>query len=75
MAEEDRAALEQRLADPELREGPRTRLLFGLAHVLDACGDYPRAAECLREANSLALEQARRKNRDYGPAHTSPLRG
>src|SRR5207237_4443391 len=44
----DRAALEERLADPRLGQGPRARMLFGLAHVLDAQGDYARAADCLR---------------------------
>ena len=68
LSEGDRAALEQRLADPKLGEGPRARLLFGLAHVLDARGDYARAADCLGEANALTLEQARRKKRDYVPA-------
>jgi hypothetical protein len=44
------------LNDPELGERPRGRLLFGLAHVLDARGDYARAAECLREANALSVK-------------------
>ena len=39
---------------PRVRPGPRASLLFGLAHVLDARGDYARAAECLREANALS---------------------
>ena len=63
----DLAALEQRLADPELAQGPRARLLFGLAHVLDARGDYARAADCLREANALSLELAK-GHREYVPA-------
>jgi tetratricopeptide (TPR) repeat protein len=63
----DRAALEERLADPRLGPGPRARLLFGLAHALDARGDYARAAECLRESNALARELARGR-RDYVPA-------
>jgi tetratricopeptide (TPR) repeat protein len=63
----DRAALEERLADPKLERGPRARLLFALAHVLDAAGDYARAADCLRQANALALELAKGK-RDYSPA-------
>ena len=33
--------------------------MFGLAHVLDARGEYDRAAECLREANALSLRKAR----------------
>ena len=54
----DLAAMEQRLADPKLEDGPRARLLFGLAHVLDARGQWQRAAECLRQANSLTLKLA-----------------
>ena len=63
----DRAAIEQRLADPRLRPGPRARLLFGLAHVLDARGEYDRAADCLREANALTLESVA-GSREYRPA-------
>ena len=64
----DLAALEQRLADAKLGEGLRARLLFALAHVLDARGDYVRAADCLRQANSLTLAHARRQKREYSPA-------
>jgi tetratricopeptide (TPR) repeat protein len=64
----DRAALEERLADPQLGNGPRARLLFALAHVLDAHGDYTRAADCLRQANTLSRDQTRRQKRDYVPA-------
>lgn len=64
----DRAALEKRLANPKLGDGPRARLLFALAHVLDAHGEFGRAADCLREANALSLERPRRQKRDYVPA-------
>ncbi len=67
LPDEDLAALEQRLADPELPQGPRARLLFGLAHVLDARGDYARAGECLREANAISKELAK-GHREYVPA-------
>ena len=43
----DLAALEERLSDETLAKGPRARLLFALAHVLDAASDYARAAERL----------------------------
>jgi tetratricopeptide (TPR) repeat protein len=62
----DLAALEERLA--EVTGEPRGNLLFGLAQVLDGRGDYTRAAECLREANALALEHAKRRHREYDPA-------
>jgi tetratricopeptide (TPR) repeat protein len=67
LPDEGLAALEQRLADPGLDRGPRARLLFGLAHVLDARGDYARAAECLREANAISRELAEGR-KDYEPA-------
>jgi tetratricopeptide (TPR) repeat protein len=64
----DQAGLEERLADPNLPPGPRARLLFALAHVLDARRDYGRAAECLRQANALTLELDRGLQRVYAPA-------
>jgi tetratricopeptide (TPR) repeat protein len=67
LPEDDLVALERRLTDHELDQGPRARLLFGLAHVLDARGEYGRAADCLREANAISLKVARAR-RDYAPA-------
>ncbi len=68
LPEADLAAIEADLARPgQLRE-PRGRLLFGLAHVLDARGEYARAARCLEEANALILE-SRRGHREYDPAN------
>jgi tetratricopeptide (TPR) repeat protein len=55
----DSDALEERLADPETDPSARARLLFGLGLVLDARGEYARAAECARQANALNMEQAR----------------
>ena len=46
---------------------PRTGLLFGLAQVADAQGDYAQAALCLEQANALALEQNRKRGRRYDP--------
>ena len=62
----DLAALESGWPTPTWPRA-RARLLFGLAHVLDARGDYARAAACLREANAISLELAK-GNRDYVPA-------
>ena len=71
----DLAALAKRLADPRLGAAARARLLFGLAHVLDARHDYARAADCLREANALTLESTRGP-RPYDPAeHTLHVDG
>jgi len=55
LPDEDFDALKERLADTQLAKEPRASLLFGIAYVLDARGEYTRAAECLREANALAL--------------------
>jgi hypothetical protein len=46
-------------------------LLFGLAQVLDARGEYAEAAACLAEANALALEQRHQQGHGYDPgAHS-----
>lgn len=66
----DLAALEDRLADADLGQGPRARLLFGLAHVLDARGNFSRAAACLREANSISRTLNRERN-NYDPVQHS----
>lgn len=63
----DLAALEERLTEP-LGDPVRTRLLFGLAHVLDARGEFARAADVLRQANALASEQHRARRQEYSPA-------
>jgi hypothetical protein len=55
----DREVIEGLLADPGLGLQPRARLLFSLAHVLDARGEYSRTAVCVREANALTLESRR----------------
>jgi tetratricopeptide (TPR) repeat protein len=63
----DLAAIEERLADPQLSDENRARLLFGLSQVCDARARYDRAAECAREANTLVLKQAR-PHRKFVPA-------
>jgi tetratricopeptide (TPR) repeat protein len=59
LAEGDLTALENRLADLELKPEARGRLLFALAHVLDARGDFVRAAATLHEANTLTRDNRR----------------
>jgi tetratricopeptide (TPR) repeat protein len=63
----DLASLEERAADRRLGGEPRGRLLFAIAQVLDARGEYTRAAAALREANAVTLE-SRRGSLDYLPA-------
>jgi tetratricopeptide (TPR) repeat protein len=67
LPEEDLAGMRQLLADPELHDGRRCALHFGLAHVLDARGAYTEAAESLRQANALALAGARKRGQGYDP--------
>jgi tetratricopeptide (TPR) repeat protein len=67
LPEADLAALDERLKDDKLAQNPRARLLFALAHALDARGEFERAAECLRESNALTLE-TNRTRREYAPA-------
>jgi tetratricopeptide (TPR) repeat protein len=45
----------------------RMNLLFALAHVADARGDYAEAAACLEPANALARELRRSRNQPYDP--------
>jgi tetratricopeptide (TPR) repeat protein len=63
----DRAILEQRLAEPDLNDTDRVKLLFGLAEVCDAKGEYPQAAAVLRQANALSLSLRRQKGQAYDP--------
>lgn len=63
----DRAELEARLEDPELGSGWRARLLFGLAQVRDAQGNYAGATDCLHRANALVLG-LNQKTWAYDPA-------
>jgi tetratricopeptide (TPR) repeat protein len=63
----DLDALVSRLDHPATDDWSRARLLFALGQVLDARGDYPRAARCLREANALSLSLSR-GHRRFQPA-------
>ena len=55
------------------RSPARGPLLFGLAQVLDAQGDYALAAGCLEKANAMALQQRRRAGKKYDAAVHSAL--
>ena len=65
LPEADRAFLERRLAEPDLNDADRAKLLFGLAEVCDAKGEYEQAAALLRQANALTLALRRRKGQGY----------
>jgi hypothetical protein len=71
LPDEDLAAMRSLLAEPDQLEGKRTVLHFGLAHVLDARGEYAESAEHLREANALTLSGWRKRGHAYDRAsHT-----
>jgi tetratricopeptide (TPR) repeat protein len=67
LPDEDLAGMHQLLADPDLHDGRRSALHFGLAQVLDARCAYPEAAESLRQANALALAGAQKRGQGYDP--------
>ena len=67
LPDDDLRIIEEMLADPELGRPPAARLLFALAHVLDARGEYSRAASLLKEANALTLEVRRTEGVIYRP--------
>jgi tetratricopeptide (TPR) repeat protein len=60
----DQAAIEELLASPSLVQEQRMPLLYGLAHVSDARGEFDRAASLTIEAN--ARQQAEFEERGLG---------
>jgi tetratricopeptide (TPR) repeat protein len=67
LTDDERAALERLAADPDLPDRKRTGVLFGLAHVLDARGEYDRAAGLLSRANALQDAEWRARGPRYDP--------
>jgi tetratricopeptide (TPR) repeat protein len=67
LPDEDLFGIRQLLADPDLHQGRRCALQFGLAQVLDARGVYDEAGESLRQANALALAGAQKRGLQYDP--------
>jgi tetratricopeptide (TPR) repeat protein len=66
LPEADRVVLEKRLADPDVKDADRISVLFILAQVSDAKGEYELAAAQVRRAKALALR--RHQGKDYDPA-------
>jgi len=58
---EDQEFIEKRLAAGDLPDFERCRLLFAMASVYDARGDFARAASYARQANALNIEQLERR--------------
>jgi tetratricopeptide (TPR) repeat protein len=67
LPEEDLAELCRQLAKPDLRDGPRSTLHFGLAQVLDARGAFDEVGEHLRQGNALRRLVLKKRNQDYNP--------
>jgi tetratricopeptide (TPR) repeat protein len=67
LPEGDLAAQRRLLAEGELTCVQRSFLHFGLAHVLDARGEYVEAAEHAQRANALQDAQWRTRGREYDP--------
>jgi tetratricopeptide (TPR) repeat protein len=71
LPEADLVAMRRLLADPDLTDGKRAVLRFGLAQVLDAQKAYDEAGEHLLHANALSLDEWQKRGQGYDPAaHT-----
>ena len=66
--ESDRTQITALLANQSLPDDSRSKLLFGLAQVFDAQGQFDRAATLLDEANALQHADLRRKGKSYDRA-------
>ena len=72
LSADDLAALHGLVLDPDLTDGKRAVLHFGLAQVLDARKSYDEAGDHLRLANALNLEEWHKRGQSHDPAaHTS----
>jgi tetratricopeptide (TPR) repeat protein len=72
LPDEDLAVLHQLLARPHLAIGKRLALHFGIAHVLDARGEYAEAAEHLQQGNALCQRLWQKQGRAHDPqAHNA----
>jgi tetratricopeptide (TPR) repeat protein len=70
LSDQETAACERLLASPPTPVGGRRRaaLQYGFAQVLDARGDFGRAAALAGQANHYFKETARQRNQGYDPA-------
>jgi len=67
LPENDLAAQRRLLEEVNLTDAQRLLLHFGVAHVLDARGNYPEAAAYLDRGNALQLSERRKRGQDYSP--------
>ena len=68
LSDEHRRRIEGLIADPAVSPTARASLQFGLAHVMDALGDYSRAALLSTAANDGQARAFERRGRGYDPA-------
>jgi tetratricopeptide (TPR) repeat protein len=68
LPDDDREAMERHLAGADLSDHSRINLWFGLAQVWDARERYAEAAQCARQANSLALARLHARSLVRDPA-------
>ena len=67
LPEDDLAAQRRLLDEMELTDSQLLLLHFGVAHVLDARGEYAEAAEHLTRGNEMQLSEWRKRGLEYDP--------
>jgi tetratricopeptide (TPR) repeat protein len=67
LPQQDLAAQHRLLEESGLTDAQRLLLHFGLAHVLDARGEYAEAAQHLQRANALQGAEWRIRGQEYDP--------
>jgi Flp pilus assembly protein TadD len=68
LPEIDLAVVFRRLSEQRLDSADRANLLFALAQIHDARHQFVAAADCLEQANALALDQLDSRGQAYDPA-------
>jgi tetratricopeptide (TPR) repeat protein len=68
LSESDLGRIRKLSADSRVAQGDRCRLLYGLAHVLDARGEYGDAARQVHEANAIEAACWRKRGQSYDAA-------
>jgi tetratricopeptide (TPR) repeat protein len=68
LPEKDLAAQRRLLKEKDLPDAQRLLLHFGLAHVLDARGEYTEAAAHLDRGNALQLSEWHKSGHKYNPS-------
>jgi tetratricopeptide (TPR) repeat protein len=64
---DEQQLLHRLAADPQVPDPDRSQILFGLAQISDARGDYEEAARHLEQANVLELAARQQRGQGYAP--------